>query len=91
VALRLTPAGDRVVIITEGIFPAAGVDYPTSRWQPGEVVRAHFDLFVPNDITPGKYAVSVNLVDESGAPGEGTVILAPVEVTGAGSPANCVW
>ncbi len=52
-ALRLTPAGDRVVIITEDIVPAAGVDYPTSRRRPGEVVRAHFDLFVPNDIAPG--------------------------------------
>ena len=88
VALRLAPTGDRIATIAEGIFPAAGVDYPTSRWLPGEVVRAQFDLFVPDDAVPGHYSVSLNMVDESGASGEGTFLLAPVEVTGAGSPAN---
>ena len=57
--------------------------YPTSRWEPGEVVRAQFDMFVPHDAGPGDYSVSLNLVDESGASGEDTFMLAPVAVTGA--------
>ena len=88
VALRMAPTGDRTAIIAEGIFPAAGADYPTSRWLPGEVVRAQFDLFVPDDAGPSDYSVSLNLVDEGGASGEDTFTLAPIKVTEAGSPAN---
>ena len=84
------PAANLVTVRgrVHGPAPAAGVDYPTGRWLPGEVVRAQFDLFVPHDAGPGDYSVSLNLVDESGASGQDTFTLAPIQVTGAGSPAN---
>jgi len=39
--------------------PLAGVAYPSSRWIPGEIVRAQFDLFVPGDAPHGRYRLEV--------------------------------
>jgi hypothetical protein len=41
------------------------VDYPTTRWEPGEIVRAQFDLFLPGDAPAGEYHVSLRLLDEA--------------------------
>ncbi|MEW5959435.1 MAG: glycosyltransferase family 39 protein [Chloroflexota bacterium] len=38
----------------------AGVDYPISAWQPGEIVRAQFDLLL-SDLQPGAYRLAVEL------------------------------
>jgi mannosyltransferase len=80
VALRLAPAANPAAPVAEGTFPAAGVDYPTTRWEPGEIVRAQFDLFLPGDAPPGDYGVSLRLLDESGATTGDEVSLAPVSV-----------
>ncbi len=79
-ALRLASAANPAAPVAEGTFPAAGVDYPASRWEPGEIVRAQFDLFLPGNASPGDYRVSLRLLDGSGATIEGEVSLAPVSV-----------
>jgi hypothetical protein len=56
------------------------VDYPTGQWEPGEVVRAQFDLFLPGDVAPGDYRLSLRLLDEVGTPGGATFTLAPISV-----------
>jgi hypothetical protein len=66
--------------VAEGLYPAAGVDYPTTRWEPGEVVRAQFDLFVPGDAALGEYLVKLHLHDESGSPRMETFTLVPISV-----------
>ncbi len=78
--LQLIPATGPASPVAEGVFPVAGVDYPTTRWEPGEVVRAQFDLFLPGDASPGDYRVSLRLLDETGSPGIETYILPPISV-----------
>jgi mannosyltransferase len=80
VALRLAPAANPAAPFAEGTFPAAGVDYPTTRWEPGEIVRAQFDLFVPGNAPPGDYRVSLRLLDGTGTPAGEAVSLAPISV-----------
>jgi hypothetical protein len=80
VALRLAPAANPAAPVAEGTFPVAGVDYPTTRWEPGEMVRAQFDLFLPGNAPPGDYRVGLRLLDETGAIIGDEVRLAPVSV-----------
>jgi hypothetical protein len=79
-AMELAPVSSPASPVAEGVFPAAGVDYPTTNWEPGEVVRAQFDLFLPGDAPPGEYRVRLHLLDETGVPGTETLDLAPVSV-----------
>lgn len=78
--LQLVPVARPALPLARGVFPAAGVDYPTTGWEPGEVVRAQFDLFLPGDAPPGDYRVSLRLADENGSPGQETYTLAPISV-----------
>jgi mannosyltransferase len=80
VSLRLAPAANPAAPVAEGTFPAAGVDYPTTRWEPGEMVRAQFDLFLPGNAAPGDYRVGLRLLDETGAAIGDEVRLAPISV-----------
>lgn len=41
----------------------AGVDYPASAWQPGEIVRGQFDMFL-SGLAPGDYRVVIKRGDE---------------------------
>jgi hypothetical protein len=66
--------------IVQGVFPAAGVTYPTAEWEPEEVVRAQFDIFLPGDVAPGSYQMRLRLLDESGTPERDTIDLASVQV-----------
>jgi len=43
--------------------PLAGMDYPTSRWQAGQVVRGWFDAQVPPPMESGDYALSIQITD----------------------------
>jgi hypothetical protein len=79
-AMELAPVSSPASPVTEGVFPAAGLDYPTTNWEPGEVVRSQFDLFVPGDAPPGEYRVRLHLHDESGSSGTQTLDLAPISV-----------
>jgi mannosyltransferase len=78
--LQLIPAAGPASPVAEGLYPAAGVDYPITRWEPGEVVRAQFDLFVPGDAAPGEYLVKLHLHDGTGSPRMETFTLAPISV-----------
>jgi hypothetical protein len=78
--LQLIPATGPASPVAEGVFPVAGVNYSTTSWVPGEVVRAQFDLFLPVDAAPGDYGVSLRLLDETGSPGTEIYFLAPVSV-----------
>jgi hypothetical protein len=80
VTLRLAPAADLSSPFAEGIFPAAGIDYPATRWETGEIIRAQFDLFLPGDTPSGTYQVSLRLLDEAGSPRGDTFSLAPISV-----------
>ncbi len=80
VVLRLAPAANPAAPVAEGTFPAAGVDYPTSRWEPDEIVRAQFDLFLPGNVPSGDYRASLRLQDETGATIGDEVSLASVSV-----------
>lgn len=80
ISIRITPVDNPSTPIAEGVFPAAGVDYPTTRWEQGEVVRAQFDLFLPGDVKPGNYRLSLQLLDETESPGEVTFDLAPISI-----------
>lgn len=68
VSMRLAPAARPGEPIAEVLAPAAGVDYPASAWQAGEVVRAQFDLFAPADARPGRYRLALRLLEAGGAP-----------------------
>jgi hypothetical protein len=65
-AIQFGPAGNPAQAAVNAVVPVAGVDYPTSRWQPGQIVRAQFDLFLPPDLTPGSYTVRLQLADGNG-------------------------
>jgi hypothetical protein len=80
VSIRITPVDDPSKAVAEGVFPAAGMDYPTTRWEPGEVVRAQFDLFLPGDVKPGNYRLSLELLDETESPGDVEFSLAPISI-----------
>ncbi len=62
IRLEMTAGGNDPAIAT-GTYPLAGVDYPTSRWETNEVVRAQYDLFVPLGATPRQYQLRVQLDD----------------------------
>ncbi len=49
------------------LVPLAGVDYPTSRWAAGQVVRGWLDGRVPRDMDSGDYALTLRVVDSTGA------------------------
>jgi len=66
VAMRLVAADGAGPLSGEGAYPLAGTDYPTTHWQPGEVVRGQYDLFVPTDAAPGTYSLELGLSDETG-------------------------
>jgi hypothetical protein len=48
--------------LTEAL-PLAGIDYPTSRWRAGQVVRGWFDGRVPPDMESGEYKLSLRISD----------------------------
>lgn len=52
--LRLVDEGDQTWWSGQQI-PLAGQPYPTTDWQPGEVVRAQYDLLIPSHAPPGRY------------------------------------
>jgi len=52
--LRLVDEGDQTWWSGQQI-PLAGQPYPTTDWQPGEVVRAQYDLLIPPHAPPGRY------------------------------------
>ncbi|GAB4533059.1 MAG: hypothetical protein Kow0063_14510 [Anaerolineae bacterium] len=51
---------DEAWALTETL-PLAGIDYPTSQWVAGQVVRGWFDGQVPPDMENGEYGLSLRI------------------------------
>ena len=49
-------------------LPLAGLDYPSSRWAAGEVVRGWFDGRMPPDVESGDYSLAVRVTDAAEKP-----------------------
>jgi len=49
--------------------PLAGVNYPSAQWVVGEIVRAQFHLFVPGDVSPGRYCLQLRPFTATGKTG----------------------
>jgi hypothetical protein len=58
--------------------PPLGDSYPTSRWQPGEVVATSLRLTLPSDLTGGDYQLGLGVYRQAD--------LQRLEVTGADAP-----
>jgi hypothetical protein len=53
--------------------PAA--DYPTSLWQPGEIVLDWHDLVLPRSLIPGKYSIVLSARKGDGTETSGSKIV----------------
>ncbi len=51
---------------TEARLPPANEYHPTSRWQPGEILRAPRDLLIDAAVPTGQYGLFVNLLSAAG-------------------------
>jgi len=50
----------------EALLPPANEYHPTSRWQPGEILRAPHDLLIDAAVPTGQYRLFVNLLGAGG-------------------------
>lgn len=62
-------------------LPLAGIDYPSSNWLPGQVVRGFFDGRVPPELESGDYTLGLRVTDSGGTP-VAEMALAPLRVQG---------
>jgi len=76
--------------------PADGT-YPTSMWDPGEIVRDQLNLAIPPETPPGHYDLalevvaysrSLSIMDRNHAPTGPTLHIGAIEVTPTRHPAN---
>jgi len=61
--IQLKITTESATILTGRDYPLAGVEYPTSLWSPGDVVRAQYDLFVPVEAAPTTYQLHAQLTN----------------------------
>ncbi len=61
---RLVGPQDEVGMVVE--LPLS--TYPTSRWEPGDRFRAHYDLRVAPSVSPGEWQLMLNVLGEGGDP-----------------------
>ncbi|RLC82971.1 MAG: hypothetical protein DRI61_00745 [Chloroflexi bacterium] len=73
VSLSLVGANGEIASVEA---PAAGIQYPTTLWEQGEIVRAQFDLFLPRDMAAGKYRLFLKM-----RRGTGGEYLPPMELS----------
>jgi len=87
----VAPDGSRVVAQKDN--PPRDGAYPTTRWQPGELIRDNYGLTVLPDTPPGRYWIEVGLyrtdvegyprmpvVDDQGRAVDNRALLGEVEV-----------
>lgn len=79
VALQLVPWGGASAV-TSATFPLAGIEYPTTQWRAGEIVRAQYDLWLPGDAPTGDYVVQAQLMVGGDQPTTPPFTLCPVHV-----------
>jgi len=66
--LRLVDEGDQTWWSGQQI-PLAGQPYPTTDWQPGELVRGQYDLLIPSHAPSGRYRLEGEVQPLGGGPG----------------------
>jgi hypothetical protein len=49
-------------------LPLAGIDYPSSHWAAGQVVRGWLDARLPPEMESGEYGLSLRITNSQGAP-----------------------
>lgn len=59
--------------------PPAGTDYPITGWQPGEIVRAQYDLFL-SDLAPGTYRLALTLKKNEAGGQPATALTGPFKI-----------
>ena len=59
----VTPQGENTSLSTT--YPLAGTHYPPDQWQPGEIIRAQYHLFLTN-LERGRYRLALTLTDKAG-------------------------
>jgi len=52
--------GEGNTLVTQQVGPAS-VDYPTTSWEVGEVVRGQYDIFIPPQVSRGSYRLKGQL------------------------------
>jgi mannosyltransferase len=63
---RLELLDGRGRVVAELASPLVSEDYPTSRWQAGELVRGEHDLPLPAALAPGRYRLRLTLLSGDG-------------------------
>ncbi len=61
--VHVLPARAGVPVVAQMDSPPAGGAYPTSLWQPGEVIRDTITVPMPPDLAAGNYEIVVGLYD----------------------------
>jgi len=61
-------------------LPLGRREHPTSRWEPGEIVRSPHRLRIPATIAGGAYAIEGTLLDGSGQPVSASLQLGTIEI-----------
>jgi len=51
--------GEGNILVTQQAGPAS-VDYPTTDWEVGEVVRGQYDVFIPPEAPRGSYRLTLS-------------------------------
>jgi hypothetical protein len=57
------PTGQSGAIVAQRDHPPADGAYPTSLWDPGEVIRDSIQVPIPPEVPPGHYEIAVGLYE----------------------------
>ncbi len=68
-------------ILLSGPTDLVGIDYPTSQWQTGDVLRGWLNVRIPPTVTPGMYNLNLQLETEED-PALVTLLLGEFQVDG---------
>lgn len=63
----LLPGAGTTVLVSQRVQPVADWT-PTSSWERGSVVRAHYALPIPADAPPGRYQLRLSVIGSDGQP-----------------------
>jgi hypothetical protein len=74
--LRLALVDQDGAMIGQQTFDLVDIDYPTTEWQPGDVLQDWYALSTAEDMASGDVTLTLNLVDTGGEP----VLTDPVEI-----------
>jgi hypothetical protein len=75
--LRLEMRDMNGVPRVEGEFPLVSTDYPSSHWQPGQLLQEWYDLSTDENLSTGEMVLTLNLLGSDGRP----MLTRPVTMT----------